>query len=216
MKNGGGIICIVIIILAIGGAGGIWLFCNGPTRSPSSEEVLENAAPPPSEEGLREVVETGMLSLVEAQHTFYMHVKQRERFAENMREMGCREDENFGSVLVMDVWHADYDNQKTPFHGYWFKVVQVDSSDPAGKKGFAIVAVPAANNAPGWPVFITHIRNAKGGIFEMRAADTWRIEDAALISRLRGLLGKTSLAPDDLQPFSPENGTTKTIKEHRL
>ena len=169
--------------------------------------------PPPTTEQLREVVGTGMLSLVEAQFTFYAHVKLRERFAENMREMGNREDNEFGVVLVMGAWYADYDNRQKPYHGYWFKVMAVENE--TDKKGFAIIAVPE-NEAPNWPVFITHIKNAQGGSSAMRAADTWCIDEPKLASKLYRLLGKRYLTLNDLTPFSPENGITETIKGFKL
>lgn len=168
--------------------------------------------PPPN---LKEVVETGMLSLVEAQHGFYTHVKLRERFAENMFEMGNREQGSVGMVLVMGVWNADYDGKKTPFHGYLFKVMAVENENPEDKKGFAVIATPA-NWEKGWPIFITHIKNASGGMFTMRAADTWLIEDPELIATMRKMLGKKYLTLVDLLPFSSEKGATETIKGFKL
>jgi len=170
--------------------------------------------PPPTAAQLKEVVERGMLSLVEAQWTYFAHMKQREKFAGSIREMGRRGGpDGFGAVTVGDVWNADYDHRDgdgaKPYLGYWLKVSAVQNEGAGETDGFAVFAIPA-NGAPNWPAFVTHIKDAKGGSFAMYASDTWQVNSADL----GGLPAKERLTPNDLAAL--EKGKSKTIKEFQF
>ena len=179
-----------------GGGGG-----GGRIKSPTVEQINQ--------------VLSGSQALVEAQHTYYVHVTRNGKFASDVRELGYR-DLKGGTVMVSEVWNAsDAVPNPTPVHGYLFKVLPV--AQEAGKKdGFAVVAHPADKSVggPGWPVFLSIVPDAKGGIIGMTSRDTWEIEDAAAAAEIRGLLQRSRVNAGELEKFSPENFTKSYLIEN--
>lgn len=161
--------------------------------------------PPPSPEQINEVL-SGSLALVEAQHTYYVHVTGNGRFAESVRELGPR-DESGGTVMVLDVYNAsDAVATPSPIHGYLFKILHVTRGADK-KNGFVIVAYPAdnQNDGQGWPIFLSFIPDAKGNLIGMQSRETWEIGDANASAKIRSLLQSSEMTLGELEKFSPEN-----------
>lgn len=209
-----------LLLVAIGLATGIVLCAVFPAISQQARKWInkEVESPkmikPPTVEQINEVL-SGSQALVEAQHTYYVHVTRNGKFAADVRELGYR-DFKGGTVMVSEVWNAsDAVPNPTPVHGYLFKVLPI--AQEAGKKdGFAVVAHPADKSVGGrgWPVFLSIVPDAKGGIIGMTSRDTWEIEDAAAAAEIRGLLQRSRVNAGELERFSPENFTKSYLIEN--
>lgn len=173
-------------------------------------DTKPKALPPPvpSVAELNQVLDNS-LALVEAQHTYYVHITRNKKFATSIRELGPRTDKN-GAVMAMDVWNAsDAVSQAAPIHGYLFKILPVTIA--AGQQpGFAIVAYPKVQENP-WPLFLSVIPDAKGGMISMAASDTWEINDPAAGKSLRALFQRSDLTLQDLDKFSPDKSPTSVL-----
>lgn len=203
-----------LLLVAIGLAAGIVLCAGFPVISNQvrnwikGEDLLHPPkVTPPTVEQINQVL-SGSQALVEAQHTYYVHVTRNGKFAADVRELGYR-DFKGGTVMVSEVWNAsDAVPNPTPVHGYLFKILPV--AQEAGKKdGFAVVAHPADKRVGGrgWPIFLSIVPDAKGGIIGMASRDTWEIEDPTAIAEIRGLIQGSRVNASDLEKFSPEDFT---------
>lgn len=178
---------------------------RGLAKPASAEAVLPEGA-------MRKIL-SGMLALVEAQHTYYVHVTHNTKFAADMRELGSN-DEGGGTVMLPDVWNANADAPRTPLAGYYLHVLPYVNG-PAEKDGFAVGAVAAQERAADGvlPVFLTVVRSAKGGMLGMCSTDTWMVRDPELILRLRAMLrGRARLDAAAVSPYAPSPASrTRTI-----
>jgi hypothetical protein len=170
--------------------------------------------PKPTLNQINEVL-SGSLALVEAQHTYYVHVMHNTKFAANIRELGSR-DEKGGTVMVHAVWNAsDAAPKPTPINGYIFKSLPVIIG-PDKNDGLVICAYPADQRAEvlNWPLFLSIIPDAKGGLISMSSADTWEVEDPVAAKEIRALLQRDKLASADLTKFSPTNSPKSFLIEN--
>jgi hypothetical protein len=166
---------------------------------------------PPPETGLShdktQKILSGMLALVEAQHTYYVHVTHSTKFAANISELGCR-NEKGGTVMVLAVWNANADAPKIPLEGYFFKLLPF-ANGPGEKDGFAVAAVAAVatqekEEGRSLPIFLTIVKSVKGGISGMSLTDTWGIRDLDLIKKMRAFLwGNPKLDAETASLFMP-------------
>jgi hypothetical protein len=144
---------------------------------------------------------SGMLALVEAQHTYYVHVTHNTKFATDIRELGSV-DEPGGTVIVREVWNANADSPKSPLAGYYFKILPY-ANNSGEKDGFAVVAVAGQTDAT-LPAFLTVVNSAKGGILGMCSADTWMVRDMSLLKQLRKVLQEQAkLDAATVSPYAP-------------
>lgn len=162
----------------------------------------------PTLEQLNAVI-SGSLALIESQYTYYVHVTRNTQFAPNIRELGLGfgPENRDGTVMVLEVWQAsDAVTKPSPLHGYLFKSLLV-SMGPDKKDGFVIAAYPAenGNDAGEWPLYLSAVPDAKGGLFGMTSHGTWEIVDAAATEEIRVLLQRGKIAIGDLDKYSPEN-----------
>jgi len=161
--------------------------------------------PMPKLDQINEVL-SGSLALVEAQHTYYVHVTRNTRFALNVKELGSVNDKG-GTVMVQKVWNAsDAVQNPIPVQGYLFKCMPVVG--PEKKDGFAVIAYPA--EAMNWPLYISIIPDAKGGLVSMSSGDTWEIEDELAAKEIRAQLQHGKLNMADLSRYSPDNKIRKS------
>lgn len=145
---------------------------------------------------------SGSLALIEAQHTYYVHVTRNTRFALNVKELGSVNDKG-GTVMVQKVWNAsDAVPNPIPVQGYLFKCMPLVGG-PEKKDGFAVIAYPA--EALNWPLYISIIPDAKGGLVSMSSGDTWEIEDELAAKEIRAQLQHGKLNMADLSRYSPKN-----------
>jgi hypothetical protein len=166
---------------------------------------------PPTLEQINEVL-TGSLSLVEAQFTYYVHVTRNTKFAPNIRELGLGFgfENPGGTVMVLDVWNAsDAIERPSPLHGYLFKCLPVAIA-PEKKNGFLVAAYPAEKGSE-WPLYVSIIPDARGGLIGMSSRDTWEIEDTD--DEIRAMLQRSDLALSDLEKFSPERSPKSRLIE---
>ena len=172
---------------------------NGTAQKP--ETLLPPPPPPmPTLNQINEVL-SGSLALVEAQHTYYVHVTHNTRFAANVKELGSVNDKG-GTVMVQKVWNAsDAVREPTPVNGYLFKCLPVVVG-PDKKDGFAVAAYPA--EPMNWPLYLSIIPDAKAGMIGMSSGDTWEIEDETAAKEIRSMLQHGKLNMADLARFSPE------------
>lgn len=188
---------------------------SGSLEKISKEKPVLALSPTPIE--LNEVL-SGSLALVEAQHTYYVHMMGNSRFATNVHELGPQENTD-GAIMVRSVFNAsDAVPTPSPVHGYLFKIIPF-INDPNQKDGFVVLAYPAdaSHDSQGWPIFVSIIPNAKGGIFGMAARDTWEINDMKAAKELRALLGRKKLSMKDLEKFSHENfPNSQLIKSFKI
>ncbi|WP_395739853.1 hypothetical protein [Prosthecobacter sp.] len=139
--------------------------------------------------GRRRVL-SGMLALVEAQHTFCVHIMHGDRFARNIRELGSGAEPG-GTLMLRDVWNADADALQAPLEGWCFQVRPLATNVTGRKDGFAVAAFPAPRTEAAGvhsPIFLTLVPSAQGGLPAMLAADTWEVRDTPLVKRLRDAL----------------------------
>ncbi len=171
---------------------------------PSSETVM-------SHDKTQRVL-SGMLALVEAQHTYYVHVTRNTKFAANIRELGFRDDKG-GTVMVLDVWNANDDAPIAPLEGYYIKVLPF-ANGPGEKDGFAVAAI-ATQDGKDLPAFLTIVKSVQGGIVGMCMADTWGIRDSDLIQKLRALLRNSQkLDSRNVALFIPSQSNRTLIFEN--
>jgi hypothetical protein len=155
---------------------------------------------PPTVNEINEVL-SGSLALVEAQHTYYVHVTHNTKFAENIREMGFVNGEKGGVVMVEQVWNAsDAVSNPIPLHGYFFQCVSV-ARGPEIKDGLVVLAYPAKEAH--WPLYLSIIPDVKGGLIGISAKETWEVNDAAAAKEIRALSQKGRLSMKDLEKYSP-------------
>ncbi|MBE2281978.1 MAG: hypothetical protein IAE77_00805 [Prosthecobacter sp.] len=179
-----------------------WLPSN--LQPPPKRPAKPKPPPPPpipKPNQINEVL-SGSLALVEAQHTYYVHVTRNTRFALNVKELGSVNDKG-GTVMVQKVWNAsDAVQNPIPVQGYLFKCMPVVGG-PEKKDGFAVIAYPA--EVLNWPLYISIIPDAKGGLVTMSSGDTWEIEDELAAKEIRAQLQHGKLNMADLARYSPEN-----------
>jgi hypothetical protein len=159
--------------------------CTNGAVHKTQRSAAANAATAPFSQAGRQRVLSGMLALVEAQHTFYVHIMHGSRFARNIRELGSGAEPG-GTVMLRDVWNADAEALHAPLEGWCFQVLPCANAT-GGQDGFAVAAFPApGTEAAGvhLPVFLALVPSAQGGLPAMLAADTWEVRDAPLAKNL--------------------------------
>lgn len=166
--------------------------------------------PPPSTKQINEIL-SGSLALVEAQHTFYTHVKLSERFAESVSELRFHRDQ--GTVMVSVVWHAsDAVPDPVPVEGYLYSS-KLMTRNEGEKDGFVVTAFPAAerrDQEDGWSVFLSIVPNSDGGIIGMSSRETWEIADPEAAAVIRSLFSRDKVSQADLEAWSPDRFPTST------
>lgn len=190
----------------------VWINASQ-TPGQSNSTVMPPPLPPRPTIGQYNEVLSDSLALVEAQHTFYVHVMHNERFAVNVKEMGSVKEKG-GIVMVQSAYNAS-DAVKKPraVHGYLFKCRPVVRG-PDKKDGFAVLAFPEKESK--WPLYLTIVADAVGGLPAMSSADTWEIEDEAAAKDLPALFEHDSLNLTDLGTYSPEKlGKSYLIKNFK-
>ena len=158
---------------------------------------------------------SGSLSLLEAQHTYYVHVTRNIKFASKISELGSRDDKG-GTVMVLEVWNAsDAVAAPSPLHGYLFKSLPV-TMGPDRKDGFVVATYPAdeGNDGRKWPLFLSIVPDAKGGLIGMSSRATWEINDPAVATEIRALLNQSRINIGELERFSPENSPASLYVEN--
>lgn len=199
------VILLILIVIAAGVVLCVFLKKEPATPPPPRHD------PPPNTEQINEVL-SGSLALVEAQHTFYTHVKLSERFAGSVSELRFHKDQ--GTVMVHDVWHAsDAVPEPVPVQGYLYSS-KLMSRDEGEKDGFVISAFPAEerhDQQDGWPVFLSIVPNSDGGIIGMSFRETWEIADPEAAAAIRALFTGDKVSWAELETWSPEyfEGSTK-------
>lgn len=181
---------------------------------PGGADDTDDEVTPPTVEQINQVL-SGSLALVEAQHTYYVHVTRNAEFAPNIRELGSRDDKG-GTVMVLEVWNAsDAVAAPSPLHGYLFKSLPV-TMGPDRKDGFVVAAYPADEGSDGrkWPLFLSIVPDAKGGLIGMSSRATWEINDPAVATEIRALLNQSRLSIGELERFSPENSPASLYVEN--
>lgn len=170
--------------------------------------------PAPSPAQINEIL-SGSMALVEAQHTYYVHVSRNTKFAANIGELGSRNDEG-GTVMVLSVWNAsDAVPSPNPIHGYLFKILPLGTG-PDSKDGFIVAAYPSDSQADQWkwPVLLSVVPDAKGGIIGMSSRDTWEIVDTTAATEIRDMLQRGKVTLEELGKFSPENFPASSLIEN--
>ncbi|WP_395739850.1 hypothetical protein [Prosthecobacter sp.] len=179
---------------------GRWINAPDPTGGP--KDPLPPPPPPrPTLDQYNEVL-SDSLALVEAQHTFYVHVTHNTRFAVNVKELGSV-NEKGGTVMVQKAYNAsDAVDEPIAVHGYLFTCRPVVYG-PEKKDGFAVLAFPEKDLK--WPHYLSIIPDARGGLPAMSSSDTWEIEDADAAQKLRELFQQNKVMMTDLAHYSPES-----------
>lgn len=180
-------------------------------HQPRPAAAAGNDATAPLSQAGRQRVLSGMLALIEAQHTFYVHIMRGGRFARNIRELGSGAEPG-GTVMLREVWDADAEALRAPLEGWCFQVLPCANAS-GGQEGFAVAAFPApGTEAAGVrpPVFLTSVPSAQGGLPAILSAPIWEVRDVPLAKKLRAALrAKTCLDAAVVAACapSPENTT---------
>jgi hypothetical protein len=178
-----------------------WINAPQPLEAPGHSTVPPPPPPRPTLDQYNEVL-SDSLALVEAQHTFYVHVTHNTRFAANVKELGSV-NEKGGTVMVQKAYNAsDAVEEPRAVHGYLFKCRPVVFG-PEKKEGFAVLAFPEKNLK--WPHYLSIISDARGGLPAMSSSDTWEIEDIDAAQKLRDLFLHDTVNMADLAHYSPKS-----------
>lgn len=206
----GALLSLALLLLVGGGV--TWKLLNADPNPPPVPEALTPPSPPTTVQINR--VLDGALALVEAQHTYYTHVKRGEKFAESVKELGFRRDQ--GAVQISEVWNASTDAVPVivPIEGYVY-TCKLMTRNAGEKDGFVIAAFPQDEKLE-WPYFLSIVPNAEGSVIGMSSRDTWEIKDSAAAAQIRPLFKQERVVQATLNQWSPASfPATTTIKNFK-
>jgi hypothetical protein len=154
---------------------------------------------------------TGVLALVEAQHSYYAYVAKGKNFAPTVRELGWVFDKG-GLVTWRESWDAsDAVQNPKPVHGYLYKILPIGNG-PDAKAGFVVASYPAENRVGTLPVYLSIIPNAQNGMLGMTTRNTWELADPELSKAARDFVTKNSSIPVAvLDKFDPKNAANVNL-----